>query len=401
MTKQDKRFTYSDRQAFDRLILLIATLIHYPGIGYLDIDRLDADGETHHNALQEVQTKLLVIAKSHDVVFPEGYPSLPTIRKDIEYLKQCGILDQRMYRWGYFLGTGVMNLEELQSALNALSSQAKYQGDAQSRRIYQSLCKRLKGLDLESQGKFLYPVRQILNRSVIHTDPQEMIELGQNQNTLFHQIENVEMAIREGQAVEIYRGKDSYKTGRIGNLQVFPLQLIYYDIAWYIIYEYCDNNHLAIRRINRFNNYCKFLENKVRNIDDQYKRLQDAHKLRESGWGLYLGSVEEQKLELLGNIHFETVKVRFFPPASDFVLEGDRRHPNHRIIKGYKDKESGQLAYVDYIINLPQRSFKEFSLWVFRHMHHAQILAPNSLVEIHKDAAKKLFDIYSSTTLIN
>ncbi len=396
MVKKDTSFPYSDRQAFDRLILLIATLVHYPGVGYFASETFDREQKKHHNALQEVQTKLLDLAKSHNIFFLEGYPSLPTIRKDIEYLKQCGILDKRMYRWGYYLGTGVMNLEELQLVLNALSSQAKYQGDAQSRRIYASLSKRLRGINLEKNSEFLYPVRQLLNRAVIHTDPEEMIRLDENQNNLFHQINTVESAIRQGQAIEIYRGKDSYGTGRVGYLQVFPLQLIYYDIAWYLIYEYCDNNHLAIRRVNRFTNYCKLLENKTRELSAQHERLQDAHKLRENGWGLYLGSIEEQKQELEQTLPFETVKVRFFPPATDFIMEGDLRHAKHKIIKGYKDKETGQPAYVDYIIKLPERSFKEFSLWVFRHMNHAQVMEPSKLVQIHQEAAQKLFARYSN-----
>jgi len=223
-----------------------------------------------------------------------------------------------------------------------------------------------------------------------------MIRLGENQNTLFHQIDTLETAIRQGQAIKIYRGKDSYGTGRVGYLQVFPLQLIYYDIAWYLIYEYCDNKHLVIRRVNRFTDYCKILKDKSRDMEQQYQRLQDAHKLRENGWGLYLGSVEQQQKELEQNSLFETVKVRFFPPVIDFIMEGDRRHANHKIIKGHRDKETGQPAYVDYIIKLPERSFKEFSLWVFRHMNHAQVIAPNKLVQIHKEAAQELFERYSN-----
>jgi len=396
MVKKATNFPYSDRQAFERLMLLISTLVHYPGVGYADPNTLESNQKKHHNALLEVQAKLLEVAKSHNISLPDGYPALPTIRKDLDYLKLYGILDRRMYRWGYYLGTGVMNLEELQSALNALSSQAKYQGDAQSRRIYQSLSKRIRGIDLEKKGEFLYPVRQLLNRAVVHTDPEEMIRLGENQNTLFHQIDTVETSIRQGQAIEIYRGKDSYGTGRVGYLQVFPLQLIYYDIAWYLIYEYCDNKHLAIRRVNRFTNYCKPLDNEKRDIEEQHKRLQDAHKLRENGWGLYLGSVEEQQQELEQSSPFETVKVRFFPPVADFIMEGELRHARHKIVEGSKDKDTGQPAYVDYIIKLPERSFKEFSIWVFRHMNHAQVIAPNKLLQMHKDAAQQLFERYSS-----
>jgi len=45
-------------------------------------------------------------------------------------------------------------------------------------------------------------------------------------------------AISKGQAIEISRGSDPYLRGYIGPLQIWPLQLIYHDIAWYLIYEY-------------------------------------------------------------------------------------------------------------------------------------------------------------------
>ncbi|MFN9867871.1 MAG: WYL domain-containing protein, partial [Pseudanabaena sp.] len=46
---------------------------------------------------------------------------------------------------------------------------------------------------------------------------------------------------------------------KIGYLQVFPLQLIYHDIAWYLLYEYVDNGHLEIERIDRFTDQIQFV----------------------------------------------------------------------------------------------------------------------------------------------
>jgi len=91
----------------------------------------------------------------------------------------------------------------------------------------------------------------------------------------------VEQAIRDGSAIEISRRSDPYGTGRIGLKQVWPLQLIYHDIAWYLIYEQCDNQLLAVGRINRFKNYCKVLSSQMRSLTEQYQRLLDAHKLLE------------------------------------------------------------------------------------------------------------------------
>ncbi|MEO8894121.1 MAG: hypothetical protein ABI417_21765, partial [Coleofasciculaceae cyanobacterium] len=93
----------------------------------------------------------------------------------MQTLRDYGILDRRMYRWGYYLGTGAMNLEQLKVAFNAIASQAEYQRDPQVRQIYQILEQRLRGLDLDSNGDFFYPVRAYLNRPIIYTDPNDMI----------------------------------------------------------------------------------------------------------------------------------------------------------------------------------------------------------------------------------
>ena len=371
-------------------MLLIATLVQYPGVGCAESDERQ---EGHHDALQAVQQRLREVAATLQVDWKEGYPATPTIRKDLETLRQYGILDRRMYRWGYYLGTGAMSREELRVAFEGLASAAKYQGNPQVRRVYQKLSKRLRGLDDLRPGEFFYPIREQLNRAIVHTDPDEMMALGEYRDTLFHQLDVVEGAIATGQAIEISRSSDPYGRGRVGCLQVWPLQLIYHDIAWYLIYEYCSNGHLAVGRINRFKDYCKIVTPLGRGIAAQQQSLQTAHKLLQSGWGLYLGEPEEQLCELQGKLTLETIKVRFFAPVAAFILEGDRRHPTQKIRRGPKDSY-GTTTYVDYTVILPPRSKKEFLLWVYRHLDNAQILSPPDLVEQHRTAAIALVARY-------
>lgn len=382
---------YTERLAFERLLLLIATLLKYPGIGSPDF--FDLSNNENHDAISSVKVYLQKLAAELDIELPPEYPAIPTLRKDLETLRRYAILDRRMYRWGYYLGTGALSIAELKVAFNALASQAQYQGDAQARRIHETLSKRLRGLDMELKGDFFYPTRQHLNRAIIHTDPEEMVIQGETRDTLFHKLPLLEKAISKGEAIEISRSNDFYGFNRIGRIQIFPLQLIYHDIAWYLLYEYCENGHLAIGRLNRFNNHCIFIKILPRGLEKQKESLVKAYKLLENGWGLNLGEPEPQKLELEGTLNLIHVKVRFFPPVSAFILEGDRRHPHQKITTGLIDK-TGQHTYIEYTVDLPPRSLNEFSRWVYRYMDKAEILSPPQLVEQHRQSTQALFDRY-------
>lgn len=383
MAKRAKCHSYTDGQAFERLMVLIATLVQHPGIGASDVT--ESEGK-EHDAMEPIVAQMQRVAESLGIELPTY--SVHTLRKDLKTLRQYGILERRMYRWGYYLGTGAMTREELQLALQALASQSQHQGDPQAKQVYQTIERRLRGFNLELQGQLFYPVRIQLNRSIVYTDPEEMMRLGQYRKTLFHQLESVEAAIIQGQGLEIYRRHDPYGTVGVGALQVYPLQLIYSEIAWYLLYESVDTGHLAVERVDRLSEEVQFVRAQGRGIEVQQSRLELAHQLLRNGWGLYLGNIEEQLQERSGQIDVVKVVVRFFPPVTNFILEGERRHLRQTIRQGAKG------AYVDYTIELPPRSLNEFCRWVYRFMYCAKILAPADLAEKHRQGALKLVQQY-------
>jgi len=392
MAKKPVLHPYADRLAFERILLLIATLVQHPGVG-CDDSFAKTETDKHHNALDAVQAKLRQVAVAVGVTLPEGYPTTPTIRKDLQTLRDYGILDRRMYRWGYYLGTGAMNINELKVAFNAIESQAEYQGDPQVRQIHQILEQRLRGLDLDSKGDFFYPVRAYLNRPIIYTDPNEMVVKRKYQHTLFHCLDTVENAIASGQLMELYRHSEPYQQ-QTGFLEVYPLQLFYHDIAWYLLYEVDKTQHLVVERLDRFKDHCQVINScPQRGQKAQRESLKNAQKLLKAGWGIFLGEPEDQQLERTGKLPFEEVKVRFFPPATTFIREGECRHPSQKIIPS-KEQQNGDSAYVDYLVKLPRRSFHEFSRWVYRHMGSALVLAPDDLVEKHRKEAQALATRY-------
>ena len=382
MPKTSDLHPYSDRQAFDRLILLIATFIHHPGIG--SPDRIGNNSQSAHESLEAVQAKVYEVAQQYNISLTKY--SIPTLRKDLVTLRKYGLLEKRIYRWGYFLGTGVMSFKDLQVALNALNSMAKYQRSPQAIRIYQELEKKLRGKQILESTDYLYPVRSQIDRAIIYTDLDEMLDIKKNRYNLYHCLEQVEAAIEIGQAITIYRYADPYSQ-KIGYLQVFPLQLIYHDIAWYLLYEYVDNGHLEIERIDRFTDQIQFV-NQTRGTDLQKSSLNVAMNLFKKGWGLFLGEPSEQMRELAGTLEYIQVKVRFFAPVIAFIEEGEKRHIAQVIDR------SGKPDYIDYNISLPPRSVNEFCRWVHQFAHNAQVLEPQSLRDRFRSTALKLAALY-------
>jgi hypothetical protein len=387
MARKKISHSYAELCAFERLMLLVATIAYYPGIGYL---HAHAPEQAQQSPLEEVRDYMQKIAFARGISLPEY--SIPTLRKDLEWLKRYGILEQRRYRWGYYLGTGVMNRKDLQVALNVLESKAKYQQDPTANRVYRTILQRMHGS--EQQQEILYPVRAQLNGSIIHTDPDELITKARYRHTLFHKLETVEQSILNGQAMQICQTRDPYESMGKGSKIVYPLQIIHYTNSWYLLYEQYKDRYLVIERFDRFDDNCKVIETEKRSLAAQRKSLDEAYKLLKAGWGMYLGQPEEQMLERSGKLDLVTVTARFFGKAVPFILEGDRRHHTQQIAKG-PQLSNGEYEYVDYTVKLPPRAFTEFSYWIYRFVGKVKVLSPPELVEQHRQLLQQAHNLYS------
>ncbi len=355
------------------MLLLLAALVRHPGIGEGDkTERIAA-----------IQQAMQTLAAEMQISLP--WYAAPTIQKDLGVLRRYGLLERQVYRHGYYVGTGVMTSTELRLALNALSSQAKYQGDAQSRQAYQKIGQRLQGQNFES-GVAFYPVRLQFNRATTYTDPDEMMRKQTFRNTLFHQLEQLEATILQGLPVEIYYSKRKPES-------VYPLQLLYHDVAWYLLCEEVDTRHLKTYRMDRLTNHLQLL-GAGRGIEAQQQSLQTIHQLLTTGWGLFLGEPDEQQQELAGALQFEEIKVRFYDAAIPLILEAERRHPHQKLRKGKLNASTGLPTYVDYQIALPPRSMREFGFWLNRYMENVQVIAPEALINQHRQAAQALLQRY-------
>jgi hypothetical protein len=300
MKKQLCSHPYQDRKALNRLLLLIALFARSPGIGYPDDGIVVPDGE-HHNALALVAVGLKQLAI--DLNLEISAASVHTLRKDLEFLRKCGVIEERMYRWGYYLGTGVFSPQELPIALQAIKDIGERLGDPT--------------------------------------------------------IDN----------------------------------LLYHDVAWYLICEEIDSGYLAAIRLDRLSGHLQQLtELPPRGRAAQLDRLKVVDRLLKNGWGISLGSREQQIEELNGGGSIE-VEVRFFEEVVSFIREGEKRHPRQQIALGKKNVD-GKLTFINYSVVLPERSLDEFFRWVRRFGSQALVLAPEKYVLEFRQEVSQLARLY-------
>jgi hypothetical protein len=99
MAKPTKLHSYSDVTAFERLLLLIATLVRSPGVGVVD-DTHSTDVEHlggHHDAMVNVLLEMRRTAQRLGIDWSDC--SVHTLRKDLRTLRRYGLLESRLYRW--------------------------------------------------------------------------------------------------------------------------------------------------------------------------------------------------------------------------------------------------------------------------------------------------------------
>jgi predicted DNA-binding transcriptional regulator YafY len=387
MKEQLHSHPYQERTALNRLLLLIALFVRSPGIGYPDENDPTHKGE-HHNALASVAAGLKQLSIDLDLEI-SAY-SVPTVRKDLEFLRKCGVIEERMYRWGYYLGTGVFSPLELPIALQAIKDIGERLGDPRIANLYQKLAKRLRGLEL-SQEDF-YPVRSQLNRGIVYTDPERMRERTVYRETLFERLSELETAIVTGRGIEIYYARAPYPTESSRHWQIYPLQLLYHDVAWYLICEEIDSGYLAAIRVDRLSSHLCQLPIPSRGKSAQLDRLKVVERLLKNGWGISLGSRAQQLQELNEGSSIE-VKVRFFEAVIPFIREGEKRHPRQQIKLGEKTAD-GRLVFINYSVILPERSLDEFFRWVRRFGSQALVLAPERYVAEFRQEVLQLVSRY-------
>jgi hypothetical protein len=167
------------------------------------------------------------------------------LRKDIErVLKPFRILPDFPLKRGYFLGTGILSASQLTKVFTVLQSQAKNLQDPIALDILEIFGERMNQSQLSTQ--LIYPVRAICNRTIVDLKLLPQSALAKN-------VEKLEEEIEQGQLLELKRfsGVGRFTDDRDEFFRVYPLQIVFHNIGWYLGYEIAEGENKGLLQFER------------------------------------------------------------------------------------------------------------------------------------------------------
>ena len=185
-----------------------------------------------------------------------------TLRKDLEkLLTPYGFRSRHdNVRHGYALGTALLSAPRLREIHGVVSQAAGRLADPSAQDLLAELEQRLRwgGIAVESAT----PVRAFANRSIVSSALVRPDSLASER-----QAEALETAIVERRRIELerYASVGSFADSPAGSFRVWPLQLLFHTIGWYLVFEddaigtgvgliRCERlDRLALRRSERGN----------------------------------------------------------------------------------------------------------------------------------------------------
>ncbi|MGB7058285.1 MAG: AAA family ATPase [Geitlerinemataceae cyanobacterium] len=397
---------YSDRDRFLRLMAIVRAILRSP--------------------LQEIpeenSLETLVAQLAADGIAGE---TRDTVRRDIELaLKPYGVLRSSSYRRGYFLGTAIFTPSELNAAYKLLQSQARHFDDPIALETYQTFGDRLKQSKLLTADEG-YPVRILGTRPIVSARDLP-------QSALTRHIPAVERAIlfqrryanETGELLELNRLQGGGRFAGDGDafFRVWPLQLVFHNIAWYLGYECCGGDEDGLLRFERLDRL--FLgqpTHQTRSRQQQRQALQRLTRLYDASAGAFLGNSAADQQAYLNHDRQESVEVRVELWCSDtsfrFISEGTQRFgkgqmqmspkPEGRYSRGVAARSQPKSLFClkatgdpqfphRFRVCLPRWSLWDVDLrrWVLGWAAEVKVVEPPELVEWVREAGRAIVGVY-------
>ncbi|MBM3274371.1 MAG: WYL domain-containing protein, partial [Candidatus Sericytochromatia bacterium] len=276
---------------------------------------------------------------------------------DLRELKKAGLLADDTHRDGYYLVGPSFSASEAKPMLGALRVLAENLGSPLSSSTFDRVTRRM--ARTRNVELLAYPVEAIGNRLVIDTRQEEFREL----------VSRLETFIRMGREVTVSKFFHPWEAAshKETPYRVVPLQLLFHDLAWYLLAEDRADNQFKVFRLDRLRPAVTPADAPARGLEAQRRALDEARALLQLGWGVIIpprGTTAESP-------DLVTVKVRFDAYAAQFIRESINRHPTQQW------RRVGDTMH--YTVRLHDISLDEFGRWVFGWGEHALVTEPASL----------------------
>ncbi len=390
--------SYADQRVFDRLIGTISLIVNHPFL---------------NNIYENHQLNLTKALEEAGIIY-NAKSELDTIRKDIEkILKPYKILPSFPMRNGYFAGTGILSQQELIKVYEILQSQAKSLDDPLAIDFYNTFKQRMLQSKFIKSDENIYPVRSIANHSIVD-------EKYLHETSLLKHLPYLENAIVNGKLLELSRFRSSakYEGDAHSFIQIYPLQIVFHNLAWYLGYECVGGEEeqglLRFERLDRL--FLGNLQNQFRPRQEQEKELLKLHKLVKGSAGIFLGnSVADQRQFLSQDSKKRSevcvkIELWFNDNTYRFITEGTKRFAQIKMSRprfpGQAnvpksifcwDESTGDKDFPNrFQVVLTKWSLDDFDLWrwIIGFGGSVKVIEPVKLVEKVKNIARGIIDVY-------
>ncbi|NCJ08068.1 AAA family ATPase [Synechococcales cyanobacterium C] len=365
------RHRYSDWQNFKRLMTIIRHLSYFPFRKPEEYDDISGLQEKFCNKLNQEYSSFIFLTKN-------------VLRQDINFcLNPYSIMTSSKTRNSYFLGTGILAIDDLEHIFNILEAHKSLLDDPIA---YESYKKFKSGLIcLGKDIKEIYPTRTIMHQSIADPDlaPEHALSL-----------EKAETYIENSTVIRLFKltGRGSHTTDTPSGIKILPLQISFHRIAWYLGYVVLEEGEnkdlLKFERMDRLSAEST-LENKSKEF--QKAKLKQLTRLTKASYSPFLGnSAKEQQdyllkdtrknVEILIDLKFET---RLF----EFIQMGTRRFPSLTARKNHLKGLLPRWTVEDDF---------ELENWILGFGNEVTVLNSQSLAERIKKKAEAIAAVYNT-----
>lgn len=305
----------ADPQIFSRVMTLLRHLIQQP---------FDSGARPLRDHLAAVLATM-----------PGGYTAKDgdSLRKDVErILTPYGFRSRHdACRRGYALGTAVLSAPQLLELVQLLDGVVQQLSDPSKQDLLLDIKERLRrgGLAVEQA----VPLRRIANRSIVSTRLVRSDSLA-----VESQAKRLETAILARRRVQLerYSSAARFEASPSGLRWVWPLQLVFHTIGWYIAYEEeMIGQQDGLIRLERLDRLALRHGDTLSSQDPQRRQrsLERLDRLLQASGGIYFGDDLAAQLAVAGSNAAErrrfldTVRFRCTPGVFAFLREGLQRFP--------------------------------------------------------------------------